>query len=184
MIGMPQDNTHIWIYPWWFYFSCFTKNPHLTSCSWWLLQLLKMYFSSLLGMSDLHSMPKINQNNTFMFSFHFSLNISLWIVLGLWMKYVSEKKQLISKPRLFDKSVLTTNTHFCVFPQKWYKKNSQLFFNTFFILILSPSLRKSPTLSLPDLIIYSPDCPQYIAYRISSKNLVLDQLMIPWMKFF
>ena len=49
----------------------------------------------------------------------------------------------------------------------------------FFILILSPSLRKSPTLSLPDLIIYSPDCPQYIAYRISSKNLVLDQLMIP-----
>ena len=125
-----------------------------------------MYFSSLLGMSDLHSMPKINQNNTFMFSFHVSLNISLWIVLGLWMKYVSEKKQLISKPRLFDKSILTTNTHFWVFPQKWYKRNSQLFFNTFFILILLPSLRKSPTLSLSDLIIYSPDCPNTLLIEL------------------
>ena len=139
-----------------------------------------MYFSSLLGQC-LICILCLKSIKIILLCFHsiFPLNISLWIVLGLWMKYVSEKKQLISKPRLFDKSLLTTNTHFCVFPQKWYKKNSQLFFNTFFILILSPSLRKSPTLSLPDLIIYSPDCPQYNAYRISSKNLVLDQLMIP-----
>ena len=69
-----------------------------------------------------------------------------------------------------------------------YLINQYLQLTPIFVSSLKNGTKKIPSYFLtlflflfccPVLIIYSPDCPQHNAYKISSKNLVLDQLMIP-----
>ena len=73
-----------------------------------------MYFSSLLGMSDLHSMPKINQNNTLRFNLmaegkrkaspYADIDLGSYYIANLNYKYRLPKSSInLSLKNLFDR---------------------------------------------------------------------------------